>query len=108
MALTEIAGGSQAATVNTEHTLTTDTSVGTKILTVDLSAMALGDLVELRIYTKLRTGSTERLAYLCSFQHVQGAPNVYSIPVPSMVSCKPTLKQTAGTGRTFEWALLGL
>jgi hypothetical protein len=108
MALSEIAGASQAATVNTEHTLNTDTTPGTKILTVDLSAMVLGDLVELRMYTKLRTGSTEQLAYLCSYQHVQGAPNVYSIPVPSMVSCRSTLKQTAGTGHTYQWALLGL
>lgn len=108
MALVEITGGSQTATVNTEHTLTTDTTGGTRILAVNLSNMVIGDMVELKLYTKLRAGSAEFVAYSVVFQHNQAEPNVYSVPVPANISIKPTLKQTAGTGKAFEWALLGI
>lgn len=103
-----LAEGTQTATINTEHTLATDTSGKTSVLAVDLGNLAYGDVVELRIYTKVRSGSTERLAYYVSYSHAQGAPNVYSVPVLAMNSVKATLKQTAGTGRAFDWQLLGL
>jgi hypothetical protein len=108
VALTEVAGGSQAATVNTEHTLTTDTSGGNRVLAVCLTNMDYGDTVEFRIYTKVRTGSTEYLAYIATYANVQAEVNAYSVPVPANISCRATLKQTGGTGRTFEWALLGM
>jgi hypothetical protein len=100
--------GTQAATVGTEHTLATDTSNKTVVLAVDLGNMAAGDTVELRIYTKILSTSTERVAYSAVFQHAQGMPNVYSVPVPANISVKATLKQTAGTGRSFDWSLLGV
>src|SRR4051794_25208090 len=108
MAITVVASGTQAATVNTEHTLATDTSGGVRVLAGDLGNLAYGDTVELRLYTKVLSGSTERQAYVATFSHVQGSPNVYSVPVPTNISCKATLKQTGGTGRSFDWALLGV
>lgn len=108
MALTVIADGSQTATISTEHDLATDTANHTYVLVVDAAAMVLGDILELRLYTKVRSGGTERLAYVISYQHVQGEPAKYSPPVPANIHLRATLKQTAGTGRAFPWSLLAL
>ena len=107
MAMTVLGSGTQTATISTEHTLDTDTSGVATVLAVDLGNLAAGDIVELRLYTKILTGSTERLAYFAVYANVQGCPNVYSVPVPADISVKATLKQTAGTGRAFAWSLLG-
>lgn len=105
---TSIASGTQTATISTEHTLATDTANHTYVLVVDTANMALGDVVELRLYTKVLSGGAERLAYTTVYAHVQGLPAVYSVPVPADISCKATLKQTAGTGRAYDWKLLAL
>lgn len=103
-----LASGTQTATVSTEHTLATDTSGKVAVLAVDLGNLVNGETVELRLYTKVLSTSTERQAYFATFSHVQGSPNVYSVPIPANISVKATLKQTAGTGRAFDWSLLGM
>jgi hypothetical protein len=105
---TEVAGGSQLASIGTEHTLTTSTANKVFVLVVDLANLASGDTVELRIYTIARAAGSERQAYMESFVGAQTSPMAYSVPVPANISCKATLKQTAGTGRSFSWALLSL
>lgn len=108
MALSVIANGTQTATVSTEHTLNTDTTGKTYILAVDTGNMVLGDELVLKIYTKVISSGTERLAYVGNFQHNQSEPNKYSVPVPANYSFKATLQQTAGTSRAFDWAVLAL
>jgi len=108
MALAEVIGGSQTATISTEHTLTTQTTANTYVLVVDLLNLANGDVVELRLKTKTRTGQASQQAYYARFAHVQEDDNVYSVPVPANIEIVATLKQTAGTGRVFVWALLSL
>jgi hypothetical protein len=108
---TVIAEGTQTATIGTEHTLATDTTNNTYVFVVDAGAMvdaATPDLVELRIYTIVRSAGTERLAYLVSYLGSQASPQKYSVPVPADISIKCTLKQTQGTGRAFPWKLLSL
>lgn len=101
--------GSQTATVNTEHTLgSAITAAGVYQLVVDANAMVAGDVLELRIYTKCKSGSTERLAFYCCYANTQNEPNKMSIPVPIDQSFKATLKQTGGTGRAFDWNILSL
>lgn len=108
MALAVVASGTQSATINTEHSLATSTTGKTCVLAVNTANMANGDELELRIKTKVLSGSTAQLAYFASYAHVQGVPNKYSVPVPANQSIEVTLKQVAGTGRSFEWALLSL
>lgn len=108
MPLTVIAEADQTAVVGTEHTLVTDTTNKVYVLAVDTGNMALGDILELRIKTKVRTGGVSRQAYSKTFAHVQGDPNKYSVPVPADVEIVATLKQTAGTGRVFPWKLLSV
>lgn len=97
--------GSQTATVDTEHTLATVTDAGVYILVVDTAAMVAGDELELRIYGKARSSDTERVLRYASFAGPQGMPLKDCVPVVSPHSFKATLKQTAGTGRAFPWAI---
>lgn len=108
MAVSEHSGGSQSATIDTEHTLATITDSGTYVFVVDTANMVNGDTLELRIYTKARSGGTSRLAYSASYTNLQAAPQKYSVPVPSNVEFVATLKQVDGTGRAFPWAVLVL
>ena len=103
-----VASGTQTATVGTEHTLHTSTLAKTFVLIVDTDNLANGDTLELRVKTKVLSTSTSRLAYAASFSHAQAAPVKLSIPVVSLHELVVTLKQTAGTGRSFDWNLVTL
>jgi len=106
MAVSSANSGSQTCTLDTEHTLATETTAGVYVLVVDTNNMAVGDIVTLRIKTKAKTGSTSRLAYIKTFSHTQIEINKYSpaIPVDTEIVC--TIEQTDGTGRSFDWNLL--
>jgi hypothetical protein len=106
MSLTSAANGTQTASLDTEHTLSTQTGAGVYVLVVDTANMALGDIVVFRLKTKCKTGGTSRIAYMMSYAHVQGDPNKYSIPVPVDTEIVATLEQTDGTGRDYPWNLL--
>ena len=104
----ENTGGTQTAVINTEHSLATITSAGAFVLAVDLANLANGDTVELVCKTKTRSGSTARQVFRVSYSHAQADPNVQSIPIVSPHSVEFLLKQTAGTGRNFDWAVYAL
>lgn len=108
MAVESIASGTQAATLDQEHELASETDPGVYVLVVDLSALDNGDIVELRIKTTALSGGTAGLAYFATYAHAQAAPLVYSIPVPVDVEITATLKQVAGVERSFPWSLLKL
>jgi hypothetical protein len=109
MTTTSNQSGSQTATIGTEHTLgTAATTPGTYVLVVDTNALADGDVLELRVKTKAKSGSTSRLAYFITYANLQGEPNKYTVPVPVDTEVVCTLKQTAGTGRSFDWNILAL
>ncbi len=98
--------GSQTATISTEHDLATITDAGVYSLFVDLANLAAGDVVELRIYGKARSSDTERLVHRGTYGPTPvGAPLVYSVPIISPHHLRATLKQSAGTGRAFPWAI---
>lgn len=105
MAVSVNTNGSQTAVIGTEHTLATITVTGIFQLVVDANALVNGDELELRIYLKPASGGTERLAYYTAFAHAQGQPLKTSLTIPSPISWRATLKQTAGTGRAFPWAV---
>ena len=104
----ENTSGSQTASIGTEHTLATVTDAASLVLAVDLSNLVNGDEVELRAKPKVRTGSTAAQAVLAVYAHAQTNPVVYLVPVPSPHSTAFTLKQVAGTGRSFDWAVYEL
>jgi len=109
MSLTITASGTQSATVTTEHTLTTLTGGKTYTLHVDTNAMSHGsgtaDELELRIKANVLNGGTERVVYFATFVGAQDTPIKISLPVPVPQTATVTLKQTAGTGRSYPWAV---
>jgi hypothetical protein len=120
MALTVKASGTQLAVIGTEHSLNAGSFIdsGMYMVNVNTRNMLAADVLELRAYVKILTGDAqEYLAYSASFAGVQGdaaAPGSsakgdvtkHSIPVPSPYSLRFTLKQTAGTGRNFDWSVV--
>lgn len=112
MAVTAQGTGTQAASIGTEHTLLDIAVAGTFQLVVDLDAMAAGDTVELRIYQIVLTGGTRRVVAKVVYVDAQSADDKISnsIPVSNELtdagSVRCTLKQTAGTGRSFPWKVL--
>ena len=108
MALATVTSGTQSASVGTEHSLAVSTTGKTYVLVVDAGAMQNDDILELRIKTKVLSGGTQQVAYYALYQHVQAEPQKYSVPVPANIEIEATLKQTAGTGRAFPWALLSI
>lgn len=103
---TLIASGTQAATISTEHTLVTDTSNRNYYCGVDLGAMQLGDVTEIRVYGILLSAGAERLLDYRVFANVQEEKIQRFGPYPENISIKYTLTQTAGTGRSYPWNLL--
>jgi len=108
MAIAVVSSGTQAATVGTDHSLATSTTGKTYVLAVDTINMAPGDILELTAYTKVLSTSTAHLAYKAAYAHAQVTPNKYSVPIPANQSIEVKLKQVAGTGRNFDWALLSI
>lgn len=99
--------GSQTAVIGTEHTLATSTNNGTFYLQVRCNNMVAGDVVELRLYTMTLTGGTLELTWKTTIGPSPPTNIVCPFPAqPSDISIRATLKQTAGTGRVFDWKLL--
>ena len=100
------ANGTQSATVTTEHTLTTQTGNKFYMAYVDLTNMAAGDIVEIRVSLIIKSAGSHILYYLGTYSGVQGNPLVYIPTLPSDISWKLTLKQTTGTSRNYDWRVL--
>lgn len=108
MTVSQVATGSQTATLSTVHTLSTQTADKTYVLALDLANMAVGDVLEVEVHTKTVSAGSSRLAYKETFSGAQGCPSFLSIPVPSVHELKFKIQQTNGTGRVFPWAVLTL
>ena len=112
MSVTTYASGTQTASISTEHTLADISTAGTFIFEVDTNAMASGDTLELRVYKKVLSGGTLRVAYMTSYTGAQLTDDIYKISVPfsndlvEAASARCTLKQTAGTGRAYPWKVI--
>lgn len=100
-------GTTSALTIGSETQLFAGyTTAGTYFIALDTSNLQNGDELELRIYVKI--GGTELLYILEPFSHIQAQPAKISVGIPTPTWIRATLKQTAGTGRTFKWEQWGL
>ncbi len=105
MAVSEHASGTQSAAVSTEHDLVaTDTTDGVFQFCVDLAAMAGGDVVELRVKEKCLSAGTQRTVWTAVYSNDVTNDLSVSPPLILMHGWAFTLKQTAGTGRSFPWS----
>lgn len=105
MAVTVETSGTQAATIGTEHSLAVVTPAKSVMLVADLSAMLNGDEVELRAKTKVLVAGSRKLLDFAVFQHAQPEAVMVFGPYPAGVDMEFSLKQTTGTGRSFDWAI---
>lgn len=107
MAVSEANGNTQACSIGTEHTLDTITTAGTYQLGLDLSNLVAGDILEVRVYTKVRAGATSRVAFQAVYPGPRSADdmNAYTPPLMIHTEVKYTIKQTAGTGRNVVWSI---
>jgi hypothetical protein len=96
----------------TEWSLTTDTAGPDADTTecwmqvfLDLSALAAGDQVEMKIYEKIAGGGTQRLIDTATFTGVQSVPIYVHPPLHLKYGWDVTLKKLSGTDRSISWSL---
>lgn len=111
MAFTETTGTEAIST--TEHSLATDTSYDTGdaqttdcILQIwlDLNDMVLGDVLQIRLYEKVRSGDTQQVSEEWIISHDQGANNWVSPAYLVYHGWDVTADALAGT-ITLNWSL---
>lgn len=102
------ATGSQTAVISTKHQIYTTTAIGTYVLAVDTTNMALGDVLELYADIGVYSGDAHVQAYYVTYAHNQADLGKLSVPVVGPYGVTFHLKQTAGTGRAFKWSVVAL
>lgn len=110
MAISEAFSGSEAVST-TEHSMTTDTagpnaetSDGVFQIFLDLNDMIAGDQLQIRIYEKVLSSSTQRIVYESILTGAQSQPIWVS---PSLILAHgwdATLDALAGT-ITVDWSI---
>lgn len=104
-----LASSGNITTDGTEQTLYSTTTAGTYQLAINLSNMASGDAVRIRIYGKANASDTEAVIYDRSFSNAQGEALKISPPEPATHDWKATIQRTGGVDRSYQWGarLLG-
>lgn len=99
------AEGTQTSVISTEHTLYNPTI--NKFFTgyIDLTNMASGDTVEIRVSLIVKTAGSYILYWLGTYVDVQTNPLIYIPTFPSDIGFKLTLKQTSGTVRNYDYRI---
>jgi hypothetical protein len=110
MAITEAFSGTEAVST-TEHSLTTDTAGpdadttdGVYQIFLDLNDMVAGDQLQIRVYEKVLSSSTQRIVYEAVLTGAQGTPVWVSPSLILMHGWDATLDALAGT-ITVDWSI---
>lgn len=110
MAITELYSGTEAVGT-TEHSCTTDTAGpdtdttdGMFQVFLDVSDMVTGDILQIRIYEKVRSGDTQRVVYQSILKGAQGTPIWVSPGLMLLHGWDVTLDALAGT-ITVNWSI---
>lgn len=108
--VTSVQSGTQAAVINTLHSLGTEiTAEGTYVLKLNVRNLADGDSLEVYAETKCLTTNALEIAYgPIHYNHLNTDKNKNSVPIPQEAGSGLLfkIKQTAGTGRSFDWNIL--
>lgn len=76
------------------------------VLMLDLTNLANGDKLRVRIKTKAASAGSELVAFDVTYAHAQGEPLKFSPPIPNPYSASFTMQLVAGTNRSIPWAIL--
>jgi len=112
MAIIQQVAATVTPTLNTETFLANVAVPGSYTLHLDLSAMAAGDYLEVRIYQMVLTGGTSRVAYFSNYSHAQPTDNMIAISVPisneltDAQALRFSIKQTSGTAKSYPHKIL--
>lgn len=102
----EHASGSQACTLDTEHTLTgAETTAAVIQVWLDLVNMVQGDIGRVKIKGKARSGDTQRVLWQDSFGPAPTDPLWVSPLIVVQHDWDVSIEQTDGTGRTVPWSI---
>ncbi len=108
MAISIHASGSQTTTIGTEHTLGTDpdTTAAVVQLVLDVSALAPGDVLEVKFHEKAQDAlGTQRPLLLATLRDAQ-VDTLWASPTFIAVNgWRFTIKQTAGASRAIPWSI---
>jgi hypothetical protein len=103
---TLVGSGTQTATVGTAHNLVTTSVYGVYQCYWNLTNLQKGDVVRVFVTMKVLSSDTEEIVFEGIYANDLGnSPIVCSPPFVSQHSCSMYLQQTAGTGRSFPWAM---
>lgn len=110
MAIAELYTGTEAVST-TEHSLTTDTAGpdtdttdGVFQVFLDLNAMIAGDQLQIRVYEKVTSSSTQRVVYEAILTGAQAQPVWVSPSLILMHGWDVTVDALAGT-ITVDWSI---
>lgn len=110
MAISELYSGTEAVGT-TEHSCTTDTAGpdadttdGVFQVFLDVSDMTLADILQIRVYEKVRSGDTQRIVYQAVLRDTQAEPIWVSPTLILMHGWDVTLDALAGT-ITVNWSI---
>lgn len=111
MAISEAFSGSETVDT-TEHSLTTDTSGpdaetsdGVFQVFIDFNAVTVTEQYQIRVYEKVLSGSTQRIAAEWTVNGPLSAPVWVSPPLLLMHGWDITLDKIAGTARAIDWSI---
>lgn len=108
MAWTVVSSGTYTpAALSTNYTIATDTTNGSKGVKVDLSAMALLDIVTFTVYSTCITGGASVVFAQQTFANAQASP-LWQFLFESDVEYHLVINQSAGTLRAFPYSMLSL
>jgi hypothetical protein len=92
--------------IGSEITLASPTLNAARVLRLDLGNLLAGDLVEIRLKSKVRTAGTVGDQYYMSYVGPVGNPIVETPPVSTDLGGTFTVRQVLGSVRTIDWKLL--
>ena len=100
--LSVVAKGS-IVTDGTEQTLVEYVGMATISGWIDLSNMKAGDVVRIRIYTKVKEDGDYVLYDMATYTDEQFKPALHFLPRLTGYAYKVTIEQTAGTFKSFDY-----
>ena len=111
MAISEAYTGTETVST-TEWSMTTDTSGpdadttdGVYQAFIDFNALTATEVYEFRVYEKVLSGSTQRVAMIETITGVQSSPVYVTPSLILMHGWDMTLLKVAGTDRSIDWSI---
>lgn len=100
--------GTQAATPGTPHILASPATIKTRMVSVDVSALAGTETVEIRIKGPVLAAGTVQLIKLFTYKAGEAEPHAQTLPIVQPQGGDITLTQVGGSSRSFPWDIITL